>query len=1256
MTEKLEFKGISTTLVQAVKDAVSSLKGFEDILKGQITTVDKYNNSSKLVEKRIEAVGKEGKKLNVILKEMKGELSLVNVTTRQTAESSEELEKKSRKAKEEIKRQKEEMREAAIAARQYRQELKQSVIDYDKLQASRSAGRGFTKSIIADTPELKTQDLQTQFTFKQQLVDLETLVEKHRISKFKIDKIWGELSRGRVNLYHNKLDRDLQGALIKVKTGVDNITNANKKLKESTDSITLSWRTMLRIVEIQLVRRAVSLFIRKLREGVDQSIKISRAIAEIQTISQQQPLIFSRWSKELLRVSDAFGIDIINQAEGAYQTLSNQIAEGIQTIGFLESANKLAVTSVSEVSDSVNALTAVLNAYGKSVLDTDDISAKLFKTVELGRVRLKEMSTTIGSVAVPAATLGVSFEELSALIATLTIRGINFSQAQTQIRGILLKLIKPTTAMKDLLEKWGFASGQAAIKALGFQGVLRKISEETGDSASELGELINRVRGLVGILSLTGRGREDYIKNLEEIQNATESYEKGFEKVITNLGTKLQIELNKISNFFNDLAVNKTLPLLDRIIGGIENLSKVIIILTTSLVGLISGGAVGLAISGVLKLVSAVKAITPVGAIITFIIGALTTLGTVYGTRISKSIELSNELRKKWEENWEAQAKIVEKALRKTIEDQRKNIDEREKNDLQALATVKRFINEELRYKKQLFRSTIDELEEFNKAALENTKKQIKEVEDSLKDVRSLIEEGEKAIEDLTREADIKIFELKLDDLDSAQSKIDLIKREVTSLREKSIQLVKDRDLKSLKDAQSRVRDLILQQRELEKETDEDIRDPRKLDKLRRRGREDKPISDSFKLGKKEIEKFTIDDFEKTIQEQSIQLQEVTDALKIRESVQTDELNRLNESLTKLESISEIFKIIPKDEDKIIESIQNIIDKIVEIQQTADDVSLENIKRQAESISKLIQQSAQNEEDQNTLIQEATRNRDQLAATEGIIAEAQSRNKEVALVIKALNDAIASAIERAKKSPDEEIKKLAIDSQLLAHSMSQLTTSLEQGTVSADEVASAVTKVEEFSEKIKDQVGVFGGLKGEVENSQDKLTELKNFYIENPNIFSQYNSSIDSQTQKLKNLNLEYNKLREQMGAIVSEFDADGDVITTGTTVQRHPRSRGTTRSFASGGSVPGVGNTDTVPAMLTPGEFVMNKEATKKFYTQLVNMNRIKGYDSGGAVTNNTSVGDINMNITSTGNIDYDLNKFARMYKRAINRGLLRV
>ena len=64
-----------------------------------------------------------------------------------------------------------------------------------------------------------------------------------------------------------------------------------------------------------------------------------------------------------------------------------------------------------------------------------------------------------------------------------------------------------------------------------------------------------------------------------------------------------------------------------------------------------------------------------------------------------------------------------------------------------------------------------------------------------------------------------------------------------------------------------------------------------------------------------------------------------------------------------------------------------------------------------------------------------------------------------------------------------------------------------------------------------------------------------------------------------------------------------------GTTLNRG----GVVRKFAKGGSVPGSGNTDSVPALLTPGEFVVNKKAARAVGSK--NLHKINGYADGGSV-----------------------------------------
>lgn len=78
---------------------------------------------------------------------------------------------------------------------------------------------------------------------------------------------------------------------------------------------------------------------------------------------------------------------------------------------------------------------------------------------------------------------------------------------------------------------------------------------------------------------------------------------------------------------------------------------------------------------------------------------------------------------------------------------------------------------------------------------------------------------------------------------------------------------------------------------------------------------------------------------------------------------------------------------------------------------------------------------------------------------------------------------------------------------------------------------------------------------------------------------------------------------------------------------------RGGASKFAGGGSVPGTGNRDTVPAMLTPGEFVIRKSAVEAF--GVGNLKKINKYGQGGiakATVSRVVDGDtLNVDVTPT-------------------------
>ncbi|MEK9805623.1 MAG: phage tail tape measure protein [Euryarchaeota archaeon] len=103
----------------------------------------------------------------------------------------------------------------------------------------------------------------------------------------------------------------------------------------------------------------------------------------------------------------------------------------------------------------------------------------------------------------------------------------------------------------------------------------------------------------------------------------------------------------------------------------------------------------------------------------------------------------------------------------------------------------------------------------------------------------------------------------------------------------------------------------------------------------------------------------------------------------------------------------------------------------------------------------------------------------------------------------------------------------------------------------------------------------------------------------------QLSGVLNSQATIVANLSSQYDRLAASMGRVPR---GTGGFPTGGGTAPVR---------MATGGKVPGVGNTDKVPALLTPGEFVVKKsqaEQHRGFLTAL-NSGSVKGFVKGGVV-----------------------------------------
>ena len=336
------------------------------------------------------------------------------------------------------------------------------------------------------------------------------------------------------------------GAAAKVENSMNNAGNAGQN---AAKLITLSWKTVIRVVQAQVIVRALSKLVSGFFEAHEAAKQLSIAVGEVSTIARGALGSFDEASASVLELSTNLGIAADEVAEGLYQTLSNQVVEAGDALRFEENAAKLSIATHSELKESVNALSSIMNSYALDVSEVDRVSDVLFKTIELGRLRMGEFGDVLGRVTPLTAALGIKYEEMAAAIAALTQKGVPAHTAITQLTQVSQKLLRPTEKLQELYHQWGVEDGPEAIRRFGgLQGVLLKMKDATAGSSKEFADLLGRVRAMVGALNLTSNEGNALNAALEEMENSAGAAKKAFELMEETTGRKAEKAWNALSN------------------------------------------------------------------------------------------------------------------------------------------------------------------------------------------------------------------------------------------------------------------------------------------------------------------------------------------------------------------------------------------------------------------------------------------------------------------------------------------------------------------------------------------------------------------------------------------------------------------------------------------------------------------------------------------------------------------------------------
>jgi TP901 family phage tail tape measure protein len=179
---------------------------------------------------------------------------------------------------------------------------------------------------------------------------------------------------------------------------------------------------------------------------------------------------------------------------------------GAEAMEVLRSSARLSAIGLGETKTIADLLTSAVNAYGSEALSAARASDDLVSAVRLGKLEADQLAGAMGSVLPIASAMGITFNEVSGIMAAMSKTGTDAAQASTQIRAIMVSLLSPSQQANDALTELGLTQQKVrdVIMEDGLFQALLMLNEAADGSTTVFSELFPNIRALSGVMDLLG--------------------------------------------------------------------------------------------------------------------------------------------------------------------------------------------------------------------------------------------------------------------------------------------------------------------------------------------------------------------------------------------------------------------------------------------------------------------------------------------------------------------------------------------------------------------------------------------------------------------------------------------------------------------------------------------------------------------------------------------------------------------------------
>ena len=282
--------------------------------------------------------------------------------------------------------------------------------------------------------------------------------------------------------------------------------------------------------------------------------QLDTAVREVSTLLNMSENDIIALREAMLSLSERTGKTALDLTKSMYQIVSAGF-DMTESMKILTISSEMAKGGITSTEVAADALTTILNAFGKEVKDVTNISDIFFTTVKMGKTRIEELAVGIGNVSTQANVFGLSFEELSAILAIATKSGIKTQIAMTYIKGSLTALGSPTAEAQKIMTKLGITFLDTTGKLKPMPEILKLVTYAIEELQKEgmaapmaWRKIIPSVEAATMMMLLTEKSKEysEALQEMEASAGATSAASKKMEESFSEKQAKLQASLTRV--------------------------------------------------------------------------------------------------------------------------------------------------------------------------------------------------------------------------------------------------------------------------------------------------------------------------------------------------------------------------------------------------------------------------------------------------------------------------------------------------------------------------------------------------------------------------------------------------------------------------------------------------------------------------------------------------------------------------------------